>query len=103
MFQTIKRWQDPEYKREYFRNYYHQHKVKKNMTRDIDWTDTEAVKQFKREYYHEKKENLGKYVCEVCRIEVNTIHKHRHEATQRHKNAIVLLEKLALKAQFTLQ
>lgn len=93
------KWQDQEYKREQFRKYYHLHKVKKNTSRDIDWTDEEAVKQFKRDYYHEKKENLGKYICDLCRVEVNTIHKNRHEATQRHKNAIVLLEKISLKNQ----
>lgn len=90
------KWNDPEYKRQYFRNYYHLHKTTKNIRRDIDWNDTDARKEYRKMMYNEQKEKLGKYFCETCRCEVNKINEHRHQQSQRHKNALVLLEKLKL-------
>lgn len=83
------KWSDPEYKREYFRKYYHANKVLKNNRKNIDWEDPEAVKKYYQDRWIENKQE---YVCEICRC--TTYNKKKHENTQRHKNGLKVFEKL---------
>lgn len=59
MATNVLKWNDQEYKREYFRNYYHRTKVLKNNRKYIDWNDPEAVKKYHQELYLERKEQKG--------------------------------------------
>lgn len=91
---SVLKWNDLEYKREYYRNYYHRNKVLKNNRKNVDWNDPEAVRKYHAEFYQEKKEKHGTFICEVCRCEV--VDSKRHNSSKKHKDALVVLEKLRL-------
>jgi hypothetical protein len=94
MATNVLKWNDQEYKREYFRNYYHKTKVLQNNRKYIDWEDPDAVKKYHQELYLEKKEKDGTYICEVCRCEVMKINEHKHIHSKKHRDALKVLEKL---------
>lgn len=90
-----KKWEDPDYKKQYFRNYYHRNKNLKNKDRIIDVENWTKDPQLRKEYFKRYKETKGSepFECEVCKCMITMNNKSNHRKTKVHLNAVKLLSK----------
>jgi hypothetical protein len=64
--EKVKKWSDPEYKKKYFREYYHKKKDLKGRT---GWTnDPEKVREYHKHYNATRNQELVE--CPLCKVEV---------------------------------
>jgi hypothetical protein len=87
-----KKWDDPNYIKEYYRNYYHQNKNLKNKEKvGVEGWTKDA--EMRREYFRKYKQSKGneKFECEVCKCLITMNSKSNHKKTKVHKNALLLL------------
>ena len=87
------KWQDPEYKRNYFKEYYHKNKTLKNKPRVVERENWTKDPELRMEYLKNYKNTKGKekYICEVCQMEVTKNNKFFHLRTKIHTNALKIL------------
>lgn len=87
------KWNDAEYKRNYYKEYYHKNKNLKNKPRVVEtenWTkDPDKVKEYLKEYKRTK--GNEKEICSVCQVEHTINNRYLHRKTKIHLNALKLL------------
>lgn len=94
MADTIKRnkWSDPEYRKEWFRMYYHSNKHLKNKPRVIEnenWTKDPNMKSEYNKLYKQRCKDQS-FQCEVCGNTINRCTMYNHVRTKYHLNALRL-------------
>jgi hypothetical protein len=86
-----KKWQDPEYKKNYNREYYLKTRQLKNTEKVFvdGWTkDPELKKEYFKKYHVEKRKQ--EFECEVCKCTITYAKKSYHQKSKVHLNALRL-------------